>query len=256
MTAPTTSAPKIVHMHIPKTAGTSVNGAFFALYGKARICPARYEPDFKDVDLDGYDFFTGHIGYDVASKLGPPVVCLLRDPIDRFISVYYYWRQLYEKENRRDWGVRTAYALSLDEFVERFDEVALIEEFFNRITWQFAHSFHMSARRARIDVTRAELLKRAQDNMAKCAVVGRQEDMPRFVADCRERLGITLNVGRYNVTSRRADYDSVPLSVRRRIATWVELDLELYWSLTNRHTEPASQPLAEPQNLVSIADPA
>lgn len=225
---------KLVHMHIPKAAGTSVNSAFFSLYDESRICPARYEPEFKEIDKSDYDFFTGHIGFNLAKDLGAQVFCLLRDPIDRFISVYYYWRQLYEKEKRRQWGPVTANALSLEEFVERFDEVALTEEFYNRMTWQVASSFHISERRRLVATTRTDLLEQATANLRKCAVVGRTEDMPRFVADCREVLGVELEVGQENVTARRPRYSEVSLDVRRKIARWVQLDLELYWSVAKQ----------------------
>lgn len=225
--------PRIVHMHIPKTAGTSVNSAFFSLYEKDRICAARYEPGFKRVDAAAFDFFTGHIGFTCASGLDAHIVCLLRDPIDRFISVYYYWRQLYEKENRREWGPYTANALSLDEFAERFDEPSLIEEFYNRITWQVASSFHVAERRRLVGLDRGALLERARGNLRKCAVVGRIEDIPGFVRDCRDVLGIGLEIGQENVTRKRPRSSQVSLDTRRKITRWVELDLELYWSLVN-----------------------
>jgi hypothetical protein len=225
-------APKVVHLHIPKTAGTAVNHAFFKLYDSSRICPARYEPEFKSIEPEAFDFFTGHIGFDVASLLHLPIVCLLRDPIDRFISVYYYWRQLYEKERRRDFGIQAAHSLSLEEFVERFDEASMAEEFYNRMTWQFAASHHLGSRRDYICLSRGELLDLARSNLSKCAVVGRQENMAGFVADCKRTLGIELEVDFKNVTAQRMAADDVPLSIRRRIADWVQLDLELYWSLT------------------------
>ncbi len=219
-------------MHIPKTAGTSVNAAFFKLYERERICPARYENEFSDIDPESFDFFTGHIGFEMASSLNLPIVCLLRDPIDRFISVYYYWKHLYEKEQRRDWGIQAAHALSLEDFVERLDEVALVEELYNRTTWQLASSHHLSNRRNHIGLSRDGLLDLARRNLAKCAVVGRQENMPKFMSDCQQALGINLAVGFNNVTAQRKAIDEVSLSIRRRIADWVQLDLELYWSLS------------------------
>ncbi|HCS55091.1 sulfotransferase family 2 domain-containing protein [Rubinisphaera sp.] len=222
--------PKIVHMHIPKTAGTSIKSAFVAHYDLSRVCRAVLEPEFAEINPDDYDFFTGHIGFDLASQFGHPIVSVLRDPIDRFISVYYYWRQLYETENRRDPGIVAAHSLSLDEFAERFDESKLIQQFYNQMTWQFAGSFNLNDRRKRIELTQAEVLELAQANMQKCAVVGRKEDLPGFVSDCRKTLGIELDIDKLNVTAKRPHIDEVPLSTRRRIAQWVPLDLELYWS--------------------------
>lgn len=228
------SAPRLVHLHIPKTAGTSLTRAFVALYDMDRVCPARYEPEFEGVNIADFDFFTGHIGFTCAARFDAPIVCLLRDPVDRFVSVYFYWRQLVESENRKEWGPRAAYALSLEEFAERFDESSLTEELYNRITWQIASSFHFSERRRMMGVTQAELLEKAIANLRKCAVVGRVEDMAGFVRDCRNTLGVELDIGRLNVTKNRPSASQVPLSVRRKIMQWVPLDLELYWSVANQ----------------------
>lgn len=221
--------PRIVHMHIPKTAGTSVNEAFYKIYGKDGICPARYEPEFVDQNISDYSFFTGHIGFDLASALDANIVTVLRDPVDRFISVYYYWRQLHEG-GRMEWGPRTAAAMSLEEFAGYFGENALIEEFFNRVTWQVAFSHHLVRRRELLGITRAELLVRAKENLSKCAVVGCLEDIPKFVSDCRDVLGIELDVGEKNVTKKRKSADEVPDDLRRKITQWMPLDMELYES--------------------------
>jgi len=216
-------------MHIPKTAGTSVNEAFYKIYGKGGICPARYEPEFKDHNIADYSFFTGHIGFDKASSLDAHIVTVLRDPIDRFISVYYYWRQLHEG-GRMEWGPRTAAAMPLEEYVEYFGESALIEEYFNRITWQVAYSHHLVRRRDLLGINRSELLARAKDNLSKCAVVGCLEDIPKFASDCYEVLGIKLDVGEKNVTKKRKSADEISPELRRKIASWMPLDIEIYES--------------------------
>lgn len=224
------SALRLVHIHIPKTAGTSLNVALQRQFPADRQCKATYRPEFIGIDIKKYDFFAGHIGFDLAKSLNARTIAVLRDPIDRFVSVYWYWRQLVEKENRKEPGPVAAAALSLEEFVERFDEPALVEEFYDRVTWQIHSDFHLPQRRTKIALTRAELLAGAKENLRKIDVVGRQEDMNDLVAQCRQVLGIDLDIGHANVTAHRTRKDDMSRSLRRRISDWVQLDLELYWS--------------------------
>ncbi len=225
----TVQPPRIVHLHIPKTAGTSLKVALREHYDPSRCFPAVYETEFASVNPRDYDLFSAHIGFELASSLQASIICLLRDPVDRFISVYYYWRRLVATENRTEVGPVAASSLSLEEFVERFDEPGLTEEFYNRATWQLALSHQLIRRRENIAMTRSELLTKAKENLGKCDVVGRVENMPEFVRQLKEKLGVSLSVDRYNVTSRPSVAE-VPLSTRRRIADWLQLDLELYWS--------------------------
>lgn len=225
---------RIVHMHIPKTAGTSVNRAFESHYAQERVFTGSYEPDFNAIDVHKYDFYRGHIGYELASTLEANIVCVLRDPIDRFLSVYYYWQQLYQDQQVQRSGVKAAAILSLDEFVERFDEIALIEELYNRMTWQVACDYRWEFRRDYLEFKSEEILQRALQNLNDCAVVGRLENMPRFAKDVYDRLGVKLDIDHINVTRKKTSKKSIPLSTRRKIMDWVHWDLELYWSYDKR----------------------
>ncbi len=65
----------------------------------------------------GVDFFRGHVYYTSASGLGGDLIIILRDPVDGFLSFYYWSRQRFMK--REAINVRTTLAAkySLDEFV-------------------------------------------------------------------------------------------------------------------------------------------
>lgn len=221
---------RLVHIHIPKTAGSSLNVALRKSFPVERQCKATFRPEFEGIDISKYDFFAGHIGFDHAKSLQARTITVLRDPIDRFVSVYWYWRQLVEKENRKEPGPKAAAALSLDEFTERFDEPALIEEFYDRMTWQLHSDFHLPKRREKIAVPRAELLAGAKENLRTIDVVGRQEDMDDLAMQCRKVLGIEVEIGRTNVAAYRTQKQDLSRALRRRITDWVQLDLELYFS--------------------------
>ena len=93
----------IVFMHIPKCAGTALRTFV------ARHLGARAVRHIRDAD-NGMEIITGpahglsarftmgHFGYDYICKCLQPATKLtfLRDPVERTLSHYYYWRELRE----------------------------------------------------------------------------------------------------------------------------------------------------------------
>ena len=214
-------------MHIPKCAGTSITHAFSKLYKSEEICPARDEPSYETIDANDYKYFTGHIGFELSNSLNANIVTILRNPIDRFISVYNFWNQLHE-QGKSKYGIKTAWALDIEEFVEYFNEIELIAEFFNRMTWQVAHSHHLFRRRELLGISQEDLLALAKQNLRKCAVVGFLDDIPKFTHDCRDILGVDLDIKEKNLTQEKYKNNPISADVRKKIEKWVRLDLNLY----------------------------
>lgn len=110
---------KIIHVHIPKTAGTSFLSIVRSLYDKERIKTI----DWKDIHANfdkfliewdtgkEYDFITGHFRHYDFSKLDLrnvpyKVITFLRHPIERLISEYRYmctevhpWHEKFKKDH-------------------------------------------------------------------------------------------------------------------------------------------------------------
>ncbi|MFO1027588.1 MAG: hypothetical protein U1E70_20615, partial [Acetobacteraceae bacterium] len=60
-------AKRIIHLHIPKTAGTALRVAFEGVYGdELRSYPHRDERQYQNFNPDDYDFYSGHFGYRTA----------------------------------------------------------------------------------------------------------------------------------------------------------------------------------------------
>jgi Sulfotransferase family len=222
---------RIVHLHIPKTAGTALKAAFQdAQKDKARIFPHYDERLFAGVDPSRYDLFSGHIGFKTASSLGGKLVTVLRNPVDRFVSVYYFWRQLFSTNVENTINTRLASKFELEKFVELSDIPSLIEEFRNRITWQLAtgitmnHRIHM--RESGLDDS--GLFALAKRNIEQFAVIGVQEDMSALAAKVKDVFSIDLNIRRVNVTDNRLQLLSIPTPVIRKIEDWMPLDMEIY----------------------------
>lgn len=90
---------KFLFLHIPKNGGTSLRDLMSGWFPSERTCPYRigqdYSANFTDLDLEKYDYFTGHIPAALAQKFfsdDMPKLTVLRHPVDRIYSQYAYWR--------------------------------------------------------------------------------------------------------------------------------------------------------------------
>ena len=223
--------PRIVHLHIPKTAGTALRAAFEQQFeGTLRIFPHWEEGKFGAVDPASYDFYSGHFGYHTASRLGGDIVTVFRHPVDRYMSVYYFWRQLYNSGVERSLNTELAARFPLEEFVKIRDQPHLIEEFENRATFQIAYGSSLPHRRQmRLDgLTNDAIFTMASRNLDSFKAVGIQEDMTRFAAAINAAYGITLDIQMVNVTKERPEVRDISVATRRAIQDWVYMDLELY----------------------------
>jgi len=88
----------VYFLHIPKTAGLSVNRFLTEAYPRDRICPAHSWDDLdlqRPHDLNRYKVFSGHWMDSLDSFLDRRIgtITLLRDPVQRTISHYAHLRR-------------------------------------------------------------------------------------------------------------------------------------------------------------------
>jgi hypothetical protein len=225
------STPRIVHVHIAKTAGVALSDAFRAAFGdRLRFHPERFEPKWSPVDYDRYDFFGGHVGFKVAREIGGDLITVLRDPIDRFLSAYYYFRQRYETAESRNAKTSLAARFDLDQFVQIRDEPLLIRDLQDRMLWQLIISHLLDQRQRVLDsgVTTDELVPLALSNLRTFAIVGLQSNMPGLARAINRRYGVSLAIGHANVTRWRRLRSEISSGTLERIRSWVALDQLLY----------------------------
>ena len=221
----------IVHVHIPKTAGTSLREAFEAAYGdRLRVYPLRFESEYGNIAYPEFNFFGGHIGFKVASGIGGDLITVLRDPVDRFVSNYFFLRHQSISGEARNHKTFLAERYDLDQFVQIGDEPILQKELRNRMTWQIAYSHRLELRQELIDagIDDGELVRLALANLETFAVVGIQSDMPGLAEAIRRRYGVNLAIGRANVTGNRLAKRDISPATLRHIERWVYLDEEFY----------------------------
>lgn len=89
---------RIAFLHIPKTAGQSVHHSLTSLFSQDQICPARTNQslyNYSISDLSRYSLFSGHLDWNIIRASGSfdYVFTVLRDPLDRILSFYFYLRK-------------------------------------------------------------------------------------------------------------------------------------------------------------------
>jgi hypothetical protein len=129
---------RTVFLHVPKTAGTSLHRLLCAHVEPAEICPERFGlQSLRPEELARFRLFSGHFQWDDVAIVPEPrrVVTMLRDPRERLLSLYYFWRShSWEHIERYDLnGPRAARMRSLLEFL-RSPESSLQEAIDNRFT--------------------------------------------------------------------------------------------------------------------------
>lgn len=233
------SGVNLLHLHIPKTAGTSLRSAF--AHSKHNVLQVK--PDFvydpqrhADVDL-----FSGHVGFRVVEAspaLRDRVVTILRDPYDRVVSYYYHLAKLNADGIERSARTNLAAKYPLHEFLAIKDHPHLVNDLYNAVTWQLAWDSdlqsRMSYRQQHAAFTESELVERAQASLRTFLVVGIQTRMSEFAARLKRATGFAERLPLENANPARAALSTVDAETRRRARPWIEMDIEVYeWALAH-----------------------
>ncbi len=87
---------RVVFLHIPKTGGTTLHRFLTSQFRQDEICPERFNSLslYPDEKLARYRLFSGHFDRTTVDRLPTPIakITLLRNPRDRIISLYRFWR--------------------------------------------------------------------------------------------------------------------------------------------------------------------
>jgi hypothetical protein len=230
-TAHPVSMNRLVHMHIPKTAGTSLRTAIEQCTSrKMRVFPQWHEEEYHSFSPEDYDFYSGHIGYDTARKIGGDIFTVFRHPVERFISVYYFWKHLYNTNQEVRQATIIASKYSLEDFVRITDISAITDELYNRMTFQVAYGASMMHREhLRTEgKTDEEIFGMAVENLGTFAEIGIQEDLKEFEMNIRARYGLDITIGSLNQNEDRIPTKDISFNTKARILDWLYMDMELY----------------------------
>jgi len=86
----------VVFLHVPKSGGTSLANMLASHFAPERV----YHPEPRELgsrsaaELSGYDLIYGHCAWSELGQVAQParIVSLLREPVGRALSLYWYWR--------------------------------------------------------------------------------------------------------------------------------------------------------------------
>jgi Sulfotransferase family len=88
---------RLVFVHLPKTGGTTLHHHFSAHFTPDEICPVRSPglQRYTVAELAQWRYFSGHFNADEIKRIPGPVfiVTVLRNPIERLLSHYYFWKR-------------------------------------------------------------------------------------------------------------------------------------------------------------------
>jgi hypothetical protein len=228
---PLTGASRLLHIHIAKTGGSALTNAVRAGAGeRLRLCVQWHERQLLNADPNAYDFISGHFGYATASALGGDIVAVVRHPIDRFASMYFFWRGLFEKGIETNGRAQLAKKYSLAEFARIRDEPTLLEALPDSMTFQLAHGYTLAHRRALRDAGRSEeeIYEMATAHADSFAIVGTQERLDWVQARLARHFGFAVPLRHVNVTPQRVPLAGLDFVTIRAIEPWVTMDMALY----------------------------
>lgn len=223
----------LIHLHMPKTAGSTLDyilereyksKVFFSFSGMAE--------EFKNLPYEQrkkIDILRGHLSFGVHKYLTRPAVyiVILRNPIERIISTYYFarrWPQhyLYEILNSQN--------LSLEDFLQSKITTELDNDQVRHISGVRGHTYPPDRRVDFGEVSR-DILNLAISNLENYfAVVGLTERFDESIILMKNTLGwkhIPFYL-RKNVTKERPQIKDIPRNTLKIIEKYNELDCELY----------------------------
>jgi hypothetical protein len=258
LSKPRTPEQRVVFIHIQKTAGSSIVSALQIQAGMK--LPSHGDlVSAKGPSHDTNRFVLGHFGFNKTLEVPDPKFCFtfLRDPIDRIISLYHYWRE----DTKNKYPVfQAAKEVDLETFLQS-DSPNVRAHIDNVQTWTFVGDCWGAVRRQHGHLSSHELLAIAKNNLATLDFIGFQENYRADSELLFQMLAFDAPVGHVavNKTAGRPRREDLPASTLRLMTPLVELDNELYQyalELRQRRGIPvqprkAAKPADEPPNPCS-----
>ncbi len=212
-------------MHISKCAGTATRVFLDNAYSADRIM-APYFGSYGWSDLADnpmpevpYELYRGHFGYRLPASLPHrawEILTVLRDPVDRCLSRFYYLKQLKLIHPATTFANWLEYGIRVHETITGF---LVVSEAPDRVRGGSAVRAYSVAQ-----------LDEARANLSRCRVVGLQERIEDTINLFAWHLGILppLSLPRNNPTLNRDRVRDLPEALRARVEEVMEADRVLY----------------------------
>ncbi len=202
----------LVFVHIPKAAGTTLRSIMLRQFPAERTInlPKGERAVIAGADRQRVRLILGHVPVGDEGLLAPPVdlVTMLRSPVDRVVSIYYYWR-------RR--GYPSAQGKTLEEFANS-GHVQVENDQTRRLAGEVDGA---------VDETMLETAKRALRDRFAC--FGLHERFDESVLLMQKTFGWgSVHYRVMNATPGRVPVSSIAPAILSQIGKRNELDCELY----------------------------
>lgn len=224
----TPTQPTIIFLHIPKTAGSTLQGllrrhyrgdALYVVDGVTRTVDSLIA--LSDVEKRRIRMIAGHIPYGLHEHLPQPATyfTLLREPVDLVISYYYYLKRevthpYHALVNEPDMTLSKFLDLRIDNTISNIQTRLLAGKVYNEV----------------YEECTAEDLERAKEHLHESfAVVGLTEAFDETLLLLQGVFGWrNLYYARVNVTRQRPLRAEISPDIYEAICQHNQLDLELY----------------------------
>lgn len=211
--------------HLPKTGGTAIYTLLSEIFGHNQISP-KLDCSYSEALLrhDHHALISAHTVFFPGDHLCPSRFhfTLLREPIDRLLSQYWYYRNDVTDQKRHH--VSLAKCLDLDEYLCVKSATTGVNH--NSQTYHYAQLLWDG--HGELDGQRA--LEYAKCALEKFDLVGVYSQFNQFVDVLCFQCGWPFfkTIPRINVTSSRTTIQELSISTRAQIERLNELDMELY----------------------------
>jgi Wzt C-terminal domain/Sulfotransferase family len=222
----------LVFCHIPKTGGTSIHRFISAAYGVDSVSENVDSENYSSAvhALARYSAIIGHFWFRPGEQLDPNRlnVTVLRDPVDRVVSQYYFYRQLgptiHPSAPERSMELQSYVTSELPTVL------AATSNFQTRLLAPLGLSLES------VDPSDNDLLLAAQRAVDSFDLVGIFPDLEDTAACilCLGRVYAGIELPRENASRGRPAIADISDKVRRRLESLNELDRELYSYVAGR----------------------
>lgn len=217
-----------VFLHVPKAGGTSIRHFFRKVFLEDSIYPEHRLSNFPlwgDVKSEKYKAYLGHLGWSFAQSANAETAMLLRDPIERLLSLYTY---TCKRSYRQPLIGGLPNNMSLIQFLKS-DNVGVRQNLDNAQTWQLYHCYHWEQREKLAGESAQSVFRAASKNLKKISWLGVSEDLSSFCARLSlSKIKIIKKNPRKNISTSRTYYSELSDTEKKAILNCVEMDMALY----------------------------
>lgn len=217
----------LVFTHIPRTAGTSIRAYISQRIQRFKFIDGFSELSFmNDEEINKFDFIATHCGYGLFNRIRKDhkKLIILREPVERILSHYYYLREL--KDNV-SYSSHYAKNLSVEDFImEENPAVSVAIE--NTQTWHLLDDKNLHFRNRHKKLSDQQKIDIALQNLEKYDFVGFTDRIGGLFTTLCNFYGWPIGPFPHLAQSNKRSGSNVDRSVIEKINAKVALDLVLY----------------------------